>query len=972
MNIAAKLKSCFLKSVCVCMTAFAVVSCYDDTDIRKQIDIIVNQLYELEQRMDSEIKALKSMLTGKVLISDISTNVSTGITTITLSDGNELQLLPEKDLESYITYITLGDGKAYWAYIGADGKKHLFLDSEEQPVPVLSETPEVVEEDGESYLVVGGVKYPLSGNSVFSDYELIKDELTGEVYAVTFTFGEDMTFTVSVDGTCGFYFVKSSGGFGQYEFISDYFVSYGLTERIQIDARGVVDYLLQIPDGWRVKEYEDIYMGARYFDITAPVKSLVESGVAMEEGELKVVAVLEGGKASVAKLNLTTDPFKVFQASLGKLYVEMNNGLQKYVCGVCSPESYDEAAIFEVAEGLLTAYDYPDGYKVCDYGLRGTDPAELSAEDLVCGNRYLLWAIPARYYSTSEDAGYYLEEGSAVTHEFTMYDTEFNVIAENYSDVEVSVKLSGADKYYMGVVPSEEYLLEDVLYSLNIPGYYTGTEWTYGEEGYTGSVFTLSGTVAEPDTEYMAWIAIAEEGRTYTQKDLIVCGFSTLNLLPGGSVSVVAGDVDSAPMNISVPLSAEGARSLYYVYMTVSDAKYYADDEAKAEYLLEYGKVVNAEDATAELSDFDIKIKPETSYVLWAMASDSNGMYGDILELPCATTELVYNDLQVDLQLLVNEPNNVVISVSAEGAEDFIYWIGRTADNTWKSSTYLGGSVETAQVFMYINPEHSRLVNVMNSYPVVDGKIICTNLTMNASYVIVAMAKDADGLYSMAKELRFEPRSVAVGNVVYATDSKWEAAKPTVEWLDDKFFAGSGQLGGQFGFTVTVPEGFTAYVFAGTDTYLNEGDDELVLSVEDKIIKIIEYVDRPRDWHLTVSDDWVWPHIGYVHYHNEHGAPLFGNAVIWADEAYHDSVCDCLGNCVIRKDINGYMVNVTYIVNLNDGKPLEFRQPQAVGSTEKVVDKVFVVCQDKQGNCYENFVFDVPVEKFQNAVGRDE
>ena len=150
--------------------------------------MLVDKVFELETKLNNEIAALQAMLKGNVLISEVATDASTGITTVTLTDGTQLQLLPEKDMKSYITYLTLGDGKAYWAYIAEDGTKQLFKDEKNQPIPVIAETPKVVEVDGETYLEIGGTRYPLSGNSVFSDYEVITDELTGEVYAVTFTF----------------------------------------------------------------------------------------------------------------------------------------------------------------------------------------------------------------------------------------------------------------------------------------------------------------------------------------------------------------------------------------------------------------------------------------------------------------------------------------------------------------------------------------------------------------------------------------------------------------------------------------------------------------------------------------------------------------------------------------------------------------------------------------------------------------
>ena len=220
-----------------------------------QIDGIIESIYDLQENMNTEIQALRSLLSGKLMITSVSKDAATGVTTVTLSDGSKLILYPEKNMKSYVTYITLSDGVNYWAYINDEGDKELFLDENGAPVPVMTETPEVIVKDGETWLVIGGKEYPLSGNSVFSDYDLIADELTGEIYAVTFTFGEGMSFTVTVDGASGFFFVKPSGW--STVMISDYYVANGLTERVQLDARGVVDYVLQIPDGWRVKEYED-------------------------------------------------------------------------------------------------------------------------------------------------------------------------------------------------------------------------------------------------------------------------------------------------------------------------------------------------------------------------------------------------------------------------------------------------------------------------------------------------------------------------------------------------------------------------------------------------------------------------------------------------------------------------------------------------------------------------------------------
>lgn len=940
---------------------------YDDSELKDKIDLIVEKLYDLEERMNGEINALKQMLSGKLLISNVSRDASTGIVTITLSDGTKLQLLPEKDLQSFVTYITLSDGVDYWAYIDAAGKKHLFLDENKEAIPVIGDVPEVVVKDDESFLVIGGVEYPLSGNSVFSDYELITDGLTGDVYAVTFTFGEDMTFTVTVDGAAGFFFVQQAGGWST-TVISDYYVAAGHTERVTVDARGVVDYVLQIPDGWRVKEFKDID-GSLYFDITAPASELVDNGVAASEGDLKVVAVLEGGKATVAKLYVSTEPFKEISVSYGKVNLSMYNGLGKFVYGVCAAEDYDEAAIYQVAEGLLTAYDYPDGYGVSSYDLVAADLSEIAGAELEPGKEYLFWAIPALYYYADEDAGYYLQEGTFVTKSVKYSSVTFTIDEVSYRDAELALDLKGVDAYYMNLVAKEDFLLEDVVYGLNISGYYTKiTE----PMSYDGSVFAFADRTAESDKEYVAWFAVAESDKTYTAADVIVCEFKTLNLTSGGTVDVAYSDAVAGPLDVSVKLSAEGAECIYYQFMTKAEAGKYADDDARAKYLIESGKAVKAGTAQVKASDCIAKVKPSTDYVLLAVASDATGKYGKVVVYECATTAITYNDLKVDIEVLANDPGNVVVKVSSEGAAGFVYWIGKTSDNTWKSTNFLGGSAESAQEYLFLNSDQYRITSVMEKYPIVDGTISMTDLEMKVDYVVVAMAKDKDGGLSKATAHIFKTRAVAIGKVVESSDAEWAAAKPTIEWNDREFLAGNGNMPGAFGFYVTVPADFTAYVLAGTDSYLNDGDVNKQISVEDKILKIIEYADRPRDWHLTVSEDWEWPHIGYVHYHSEHGAPLWGNSVIWASQEYHDSVCECGGNYVEVRDMQGHDVEVTHLININNGQKIEFRQPQAVGSTSEVIDKVFVVCQDLDGNCYEAFAFDVPVEKFQNAGLRDE
>ena len=171
-----------------------------------------------------------------------------------------------------------------------------------------------------------------------------------------------------------------------------------------------------------------------------------------------------------------------------------------------------------------------------------------------------------------------------------------------------------------------------------------------------------------------------------------------------------------------------------------------------------------------------------------AVAADAEGMYGKVLYETCTTGQIEYNDLKVVIGMVQNEPNDVKVSIATEGgnAAGYVYWIGKTSDNTWRSTTYLGGSPETAQVYMFLNPNNSRFTNIAQKYPVNDGIITMTDLDYETEYVVVAVAKDAEGGFSKATAFMFNPRAVSLGNIVYANDPKWEAAKPQVEWIANR------------------------------------------------------------------------------------------------------------------------------------------------------------------------------------------
>ncbi len=950
-------------AVCAAVACPLAVSCdqYDDTELREQIEMLVNKLYELEQRMNDEIGALEGMLKGKLLIKDVEKDAISGITTVTLSDGKKLQLLPEKDMKSFVTYITSG-GVEYWAYIDADGKKQYFLNDKNEAIPVKSEMPQVITRDKDTFLVIGGVEYPLSGNSLFSDYEVIKDELTDTVLAVTFTFGDNMSFTVTVDSAAGLMFISKTGNTSSV--LTEYYVGPGEMAKVQIQTMGVVDYVLQIPDGWRVKDGEDDLLG-KYFEIMAPEASLIESGVAASEGELKVVAVLEGGKATVAKLSLTTNPFKEFVVSAGNATVKKCAGLEKYVYGVCEKLLYNEEEIFAAAESLLTSVsDVPAGYGVSTVDLESVSLETIAGKGLVAGQEYVFWVIPASY--SYDKAEYSLKPGTIRQAVSKYGSVKFEVKDPAFRDAQMTIEIKGNASYYFSVVPKADYDIAHLLHVLNVaPESYT----VRTEANVSGSVFEFAGVEAVENTEYVAWLVIATEGREYVEADVTIQEFATLPLVSGSAVTVNAVEKEVSYNDVEVELTAAGAEKIYYIYAEPSSFPNFASKEAEAEYVMEKGMTVLAETAVTRATDCLDKIKPETNLKLLALASDATGKYSAVVEKQFKTAKLPVNAFSVALSIALNSPEEVKINISTEGGESvgYLYWIGKASSNVWTSKQQLGGTAETAQAYMAANPTKSIFTNTASRFPIVNGVITMTGFDVDEKYIAVAVAQDANGVYSAATVLEFMPHSVNIGTIVQKNDAAWKSADQNlkVDFIKEMFWS-DGEFS-SYSYNVTLPKDFTAYILSGTETFFNDGDPNVEVTAEDKILKIIAETDFRKDEFGTTQDG---ADIGWRY---EHGSPKLGAVVVWANEEIHDKVCkveDCAGNRTeLREWFGNQNTPVEYVVLFNTGEPILMTYPYSNGNSGKVVDRVYIVLQDIDGNCYEPFEYDVPYEYFGEGGG---
>lgn len=1021
MEISTKFKNLLIKGLLLfCFVSPIFVSCSDIKELWEKVEVIESRLDSIQNDLNAQIVAMNALLEGgDITIAKCEKN-DNGSYSITLSNGTEFTVMSKLACyEPIVSYVEV-NGAKYWAIYDSDGVLTPLLDGAGEKIPVSAATPVIEERDGVYYLIVGKNEY-ITGYgkddkvSVITDYVINADE-SGNAYSVTFKIGDE-TFTLSVDGYKGFTFRLGSAQIGG-NIIKDLYVAFGSTYRITAGLDGVVDYVMQIPDGWRVKETTDETTGELILDITAPTVETINSGAAVDSGDLKVVAVVEGGDAMVARLELSTTPFKTFKVTTTNALIEKYNGVDKFLYGLIKYSDYDEAAIFAGAADMLIANDKGVSETDIDRPL-----SEILGTEIAAGEKYVLWAVPAFYNISDDDAAYYVVEGLIVTHTFggTVISQELTNII--FNDATLDFSLSGTDSYFGGTCENTETAIREILFRIN-----NGMEEPLTEPvSYNGSVFAfpteeLSGNVeVKSGIEYITWVIPCVEGKdNYSAEDIVSKPFILPEVTAGGVIEVAPGTAEIGKVDIKVPLTASGASRIYYIFLNTRTANRY-DDAGKVDYLLKNGKIADGESVVATVDN----LTPGTERTMLAMAVDAVGKYGPLNVSVYVTDELVYNDMEVTLAAGQVGENSASVSVTVTGgtAVDYVYWAGKQTEEFWlglSGSTVLDKAA-SAQQKLALYPDDNAVVKAMNNFPLTNGVINMSDLKGNTTYQVVVLAVDATGNYSKVGHVQFNTLAVDLGTIVTKGSDKWTEMyeKIKIEWAADKFYlAANSNLSASYGFDITIPTDHTAYILCTTEEYFKENPDTKKL--EDMIINIEAQCSRKYDsgkvtfdenGEYAVEPDWVddegnvvqgtllnvydfyvhgFPTNGFATYFaaGSHGA---GNCPEWENgqcgnyayalehitkrhsiDYYKDLVRKNRGlkiQSVIDKAAQDlfdayypYYKDAKPLIYENNGSPLYMENQYAIGPDDEgvVKDDVFVVLKDSEGNYYEPMSFEVP------------
>ena len=837
-------------AVVVMAIAASSVSCmYDDTAVWKEINTIKKEIEQLRTDLDNVLGIVNGLESGDLAIRKVEHNAD-GSKTITLSNNSKIVIYPQGGgFSNVVTTVTI-DGVRYWAmYDGLGSAQPIMVNGDMIPVADLVPMTQIndgvieVSFDGGKNWVATGYEQSITDTIitdvevVYSDWQTDADGNPLGLYCIV-TFADGTTTKVGMQN-------------GKLVLAYDsMFVSYGNTGTFSFALQDAVDYIAQIPQGWECEIEHKVKQEVMTLTVTAPTQEAIDSGEALASGVAKIMVVFNNGSSAIARLMFSTNPATVEFATKG-LYIEVGSGATRLIGGLLSKTTnFDN--IFSVANAYLagTASSY-----VYDMSFIETNNMYVAYEDLgyaslTSGKEYYFWyAVP----NTGEDGVDYIEMKDVFFVNYKHVEPTLKITKTNFFDFDITLKVTGADEdheYMIGYCPADEF---DAEY---LATYYTDySDYFYAnhsEAEYKGSFLALvdsNRSKLDPNTEYVMWYINESSLPEIRVDNVLSWDLKTAAFTTGGSVEVSVSDVVVEYTSVAMTLNSTGHIAMYYALIPSYEATSYPDDERAIKMLTTDGDYTYSNEAiNVEFTG----AAAGTKLVLFAVAVDANGKYGNVLKQEYTTKEFVYNDLALTLDLVDYKIDNTRIGVTCEGAEKFVYVYAPVKSEEW--TKIYGGTKKKAGEYMISNEGNSRICDTsIEKHALVDGYICLSHLDMGVEYALVVMAVDAEGGYSKPEAVYFSPLA-NIGNVVKRTDENWEVGKPSIKILE---YDHNPHLFTMFSWEFIPGPHTRAYVAAmWPSNFVNDEIGTNIDTVEKLIGEIISSCDTGTMSEAGISAEW--------------------------------------------------------------------------------------------------------------------
>ncbi len=671
------LKAMATKMLAVALVGVAAVSCaqaYDDTDLQNQIADLTERVTTLEERLDSEVAALRALIDEKVALAEAAAD---GAWKFTLSDGKTLTVYPQY-VDNGITVVTVG-GVQYWAKANGAAEPVLLKDANGNPVEVVN-APEVrvnaegkVEvsvDGGATWVACEGTPGLFAAIDVQDNHACLTLQ-SGEV--LKFALYEQVSFNVNGNAL---------------------YVAPLESEKVTMTLEGIVEILpLVVPEGWSVKidglimtvtapaveEEEDDMMGG--------MPGMPGMGGAEEEATpvIKVLALSKEGKAMVATLYVTATQNNSSIKVVGDTVVVTNKNVST---GWWGPEPGDLVyTIFPYGEYTIeefvatnpaswnTTYKYETASFEYESGVREIPVAQLlnelcGIEKIERGDSFVVVAFDPDAYPLSV-ANVMMDVYSATylnvaMTSATFKDIQLDITIEGYTEYELFIYDNKWPPYYGAQDTFEEMVamakdMEDAGLTDEQMAMYMNP-WGIKKQGnYSGSLFDLGGDFyAGADNTYVMYLwpkSAIKKISSYTWDD--VKGpytFKTKGYTAGGMLQPTFGliehwdgsmlpEVTYQGANIAV-VPAKGSYMTVGYYFAPEALKGMSDADIVSE-ALKNGSMIQGDEYNAEL--YIDGLMPETTITVVGFSVDQDGKYGPIIKKDLTTKKLDYSTTTLEI-----------------------------------------------------------------------------------------------------------------------------------------------------------------------------------------------------------------------------------------------------------------------------------------------------------------------------------
>ncbi len=772
---------------------------YDDTELRKEIADLYEKVGALEEKLDSEVAALKTLIDSKTVVASATKNED-GSWDILLTSGEKITVhpkyVPEAQApevnEGCVTVVKEGD-VYYWAQI-VDGKAVAIVDAAGNKIPVSHPQQDMPEQHPAPQLQV---------NPVTGDLEISVDG--GNTWVVVEKKNEDKVeeptciFTGVVDGETSIDFILASGDtisvpkaetidFGVQA--GKTFVAPGQSAEVALKVENIDDLtVIAKPEGWKAT------ISGKTLTVVAPAQEKIDAGEAELEGLVKIHAAGGDGKCMVGKLAVSASTETVLLEVSGDTLTIYNNAVSSW--GDVSPVYYNimpqsEFSAAAIAAGMndytvdmqwtYTPQTVVSIKELYNLSLGNYDAA--SYVDVPSGQSYVIWAI-------SEGEGTWMEPYVYTDADvlFTVYTPAFlNVEATKvtFNTVEFTAVAGGYAGYIVGAIGATS--AEEAKMQLeNSFGYWQVGWSSFGEEitelNFSGSIDQFPGAYiygVYPNTTYLVYVLPLVEGKAtadYAFTDIKTYAYTTNNIEAGGTATLAFEAMEITYTNMEVAINgSENTTMIYSVFETPDMLAQYKDDEALFNFVLQYNTTYNTMAMGSQSSAYISYLNPGDTATLLAFAVDTEGKYSSLYKQEFTTNVLTYNETMkvvIDAAASKVDITTASIKVATEGGTAASYrylCVGKTS-YSWKGE-------ETAESQLAL--DNSWNVKTVAAADLVDGCINVENLTTSTEYAFAVIAVDEAGTPSRASYYYFTP-TLPEYPIIRATNEAYAAMKPVVE-----------------------------------------------------------------------------------------------------------------------------------------------------------------------------------------------